>query len=196
MNRHEFSAIAGRVVEAVLGPTGFSRDRSAHCTFWRTTPNQVYHFILLDPLSRGVWYDVKVFPSSPLIDPLFERRFPDGLEIPTDRWCYLGAQGVGPDQELYHCKSEETFRQRFEKTVKSRLIDLAVPYLNALQTVADMVPMIKDDGFEALALCQIGRSDDARPLLERERERLTRLDQSNPENAIWLKRIDELLATT
>jgi hypothetical protein len=193
MKRKQFSIILGSLFETVLEPAGFSREGSKHCTFWRSGGQDVYHFIIPDPLNRIASYDVKVFSTSPLIDPSFDRRFPDALEIPQDRWCYLSAQGVGPDQELFNCKNEENLRNRFEKTVKGYLLNLAIPYLDAIGSIAEMIPWIKDDGFRAIALYRVGRIAEAHPLLKRERERLAGLNSDSDEIALWLQWIDEAL---
>lgn len=193
MNRTQFFAIARTLFGGVLSPAGFTMNRSHKSTFYRRVSNDVYHFVLPDPLSRVAWYDVKVFPSSPVIDPLFDTRFPDALGIPTDHWSYLGSRGVGADQELFNCKYEDNMRRRFEKTVGPLLIDRAIPYLNQFQTIEEMIPWLKHPLSLGMALHHVGRVDEARPILQQERTRLMSIRDDSHELTAIIHRIDRLL---
>ncbi len=177
----------------VLQEHGFTTDRSQHCTFHRKASDQIYHFIVPDLGSRGAWYDIKVFPSSPLIDPFFVERFPDDMGIPSDSWSYLSERGVGMDQGQFNCKSEENFVQRFEKTVRELLINSAIPYLNQFQTIENLIPVIRRPGFMGLALHHVGRVAEAIPMLEQERDRLVAMGSSDRLVTANIERINELL---
>lgn len=149
--------------------------------------------MLPDLGSRGAWYDVKVFPVSPLLAPSFDSQFPDELGIPSDSWSYLSDHGIGLDQQLFNCKSEENMRQRFESTVKPLLLTKAMSYLDPIQTVQDMLPLIKHPSFRCLAMHHVGRSEEAKSLLQKERDRLSKCDVSNDVVARLLARVDHLL---
>jgi hypothetical protein len=193
MNRKQFYAAAGSLFEQVLGPAGFTREGSRRCTFWRKTTADIYHFVAADPHVQMAQYDVKVFATGPAIDPLFHRRFPDDLEIPTDRWCYLSESGVGPEQQLFNRRNDENLRNRFEKTVRTLLADVAIPYLDGIETIEDLLPLIHNDGFRAMALYASGHVAEAHPLLRRVRSRFAELNAGNVENQIWLRAIDDRL---
>ncbi len=178
--------------EPVLHKHAFSLDGSRHCTFQRKASDEVYHFIVPDLGRRGAWYDVKVFPASPQLDPLFAERFPDDIGIPTDSWSYLSERGVGLNQEQFNCKSAENFANRFEKTVR-QLLSAAVDYLNQFQTVESMIPVIKSPLSLGIALHHVGRIEEARPVLKQQQERLSATGSSDRVVTAWLERISELL---
>ncbi len=180
----------------VLEPLGFSNEGSQYCTFHRQSSEGVFHFVMPDLGTRGAWYDIKVFPASPTLDPLFSEQFPDDVGIPTDSFSYLSERGVGLDQEKFNCKSVENFTSRFEKTVRGLLEQKAVTYLDQFQKFEDMLPVIKNPMFLAIALHQVGRVDEARPLLEQQRERLARTGSEERSVTVRMQRIDELLQLT
>ncbi len=196
MTPKQFDKAVLKLFGPVLMEQGFTSEGSRCCTFYRKASSEVYHFLVPDPGSRGAWYDIKVFPSSPALDPLFAERFPDDLGIPSDSWSYLSERGVSLDQGRFNCKTEENFVNRFEKTVRKLLTDTAIPYLDQLQQVTDMLPIIKRPGFMGLALHHIGRIDEARPLLQQERDRLLAVESSDPMVIAYTERINELLQST
>lgn len=195
MKPRQFYDIARELFDGVLPRAGFSRQHSRFCTYCRRVGGDVYHLVMPDLGTRGVWYDVKVFPASPHLQPLFESHFPDALEVTTDRWSYLSEEGVGMTQGRFNCKYEDNFRRRFEKTVKPLLINVALPYLDKIQTIKDTIPLLKNAGFLGSALHYVGRRGESKPLLEKERERLLQLDTREEIVAAWLDRVNELLAT-
>lgn len=152
------------------------------------------HIILPDLGRSGGWYDVKVFPASPLLDPQFEECFPDDLALPTDSWSYLSERGLGPSQETFNCKHEDNMRRRFQKTVGPLLITKAIPYLDRIRTIEDMLPLIRHPLPLGCALHHVGRIEEARPILREQRDRLSRLDQQDSRIAAWLRKLDELLS--
>jgi hypothetical protein len=195
MNRREFYEIARELFDGTLRPVGFSRERSDFSTYYRQAGDDIYHLVVPDLGSRGVWYDVKVFPTSPHLQPLFQSRFPDALQVTTDRWSYLSEEGVGMTQGRFNCKYEDNFRRRFQNTVKPLLINVALPYLDKIQTMEDVIPLLKNACFLGSALHYVGRRDEARVLLEQERKRLLQLDTREEIVAAWVERVNQLLAT-
>jgi len=194
MKESEFNLLANELFGSVLLPLGFTNQGTQHCTFYRKVGEEVYHFIMPSMGSRRVWYQVHVFPHSPAIYPLFEHRFPDNLGIPTDRCSLLSEyDGVNVTQQQFHCKYEEGFRRGFTRTVQPLLLNAAVPYLDQFQTVADIIPVIRHPSFLGFALHHVGRSDEAIAALQRERERLKRLDTDNVDVATLLEHVDQLL---
>lgn len=193
MTPKQFDKAALKLFGSVLQEHGFSSEGSRYCTFHRKASDEVYHFIIPDPGSRGAWYDIKVFPASPALDPLFTEHFPDDLGIPSDSWSRLSERGVGLDQGRFNCKSEENFENRFEKTVRDLLVSTAIPFLDQFRQVADMLPVIKNAGFMGLALHHVGRTDEARPLLEQERDRLTATGSTERVVTANIERINGLL---
>ena len=193
MTPKQFDHTAVALFGSALGPHGFSSDKSRFCTFYRKASAEVYHIILPDLGSRGAWYDVKVFPASPVLDPLFESQFPDDLGIPTDNWSYLSDRGIGLDQERFNCMSEENFRRRFNGTVKDLLLKHAIPYLDRIQTVQDILPLIRVRMYHGFALYHLGRKGEAQNILEQEQLRLEQLNSSDASVTVRLNRIREIL---
>lgn len=100
---------------------------------------------------------------------------------------------LGLDQQQFNCKSEENLRQRFESTVKPLLLTKAIPYLDRIQTVQDMLPLIKHPSFLGLAMHHVGRTEEAKSLLQKERDRLSKLDQGDKTVSNLLSRVNQLL---
>lgn len=154
-----------------LMPLGFDCSRSRHSTFYRNL-GDCWHFILADPLKSGTQYDIKVFASSPLIDPCFETSFPDDLGIPADVRCSLASTGVGLDTERFACRDDAAFAHSFASTVKPRLLDVALPFLDRIQSLESMLPTIHNRRFRAIAMYRLGQRAEARSDLEAEYLRL------------------------
>lgn len=193
MTGNEFDLLATELFGEVLLPLGFTHQKSARCTFYRLVGNEVFHFVMPDIGRRGAWYDIRVFPHTPAIYPLFDQRFPDNLGIPTDRFSLLSEKNVGPDQSQFHCKNEDAFRRDFAANVGPSLARVAIPYLDRFRTVADIVPVIRHPSFLGFALYHVGRFDEARSALQQERERLRKLDTSNKDISVLLERVEQLL---
>jgi hypothetical protein len=193
MKQREFDALANECFRSVLVPYGFTNEGSMRCTFYRKGPNGVYHFIIPSVGTGGTWYCIRVFPDSPHIDPLFERRFPDGGGIPTDSFSCLSEKEVGLTQRQFNCKNEENFRKGFSNKVSPLLLKVAIPYLDRFQTVADIIPAIRHPSFLGFALHHVGRTSEAVAVLSKERERLRRLDTTNTEVASMLEHVESLL---
>jgi hypothetical protein len=194
MKEKEFRVLAKELFGSVLTPLGFTSEQSQRCTFYRKVKDEIYHFVMPSIGSRGVWYQIYVFPHSPAICPLFKAKFPDNLGIPTDR-CSLVSQhdGVNITQEQFNCKYEENFRRGFANKVAPLLLKVAVPYLDRFQTVADIIPVIRHASFLGFALHHVGRSMEAAAALQKERDRLRGLDTTNKDVATLLEHVERLL---
>lgn len=193
MNENQFDMIARKTFGALLSGKGFSCEKSRYCCFYRETRGGVFHFVLPDIARGGAWYDVRVFASSPEIDPDFEASFPDDLGIPSGLFSFLNPKsGVGPDQKQFHCRTEEGFLRGFAD-VGDALIEKAVPYLDKIQSLSDLIPYIVADVYRGIALHRAGQTEIARPLLEREFERLSSIQDPTPKVERWLCAIQSLL---
>jgi len=193
MKPSQFDKLARVHFGRVLEPYGFSCARSRFATFHRKATGDVFHFIMPDAGTRGAWYDVKVFASTPALDPTFQDDFPE-VGIPSDIWSQLSEHGIGMRQTQFNCKSEENMVRRFERTVAPALVNVAVPFLDGIQTLEDLIPHIRENLYLAYALHAVGRVSEARPLLEAERVRLG--GSVNPASSLIvanLRKIDELL---
>ena len=138
LSRKQFDAEARRALSEVLGSHGFDCAASEGSTFYREASAGLFHIVLLDPLARLPKFDVRVFPHSPLLEgDGWAEKFPDSLGIPTGSLSYLHSRnGVGPDQELFFCKSTEVFLQDFGARVKPALLRFALPYLDRIRSVS------------------------------------------------------------
>lgn len=192
MTRKQFDKNVLKIFTPVLAPHGFESVRSRRCTFYRQV-GDVFHIIIPDRGTRGSWYDIRVFPASPLIDPIFHQQFPDDLGIPTDSWSLLSEHGVGLSQAQFGCRDEERFANRFEKSVRPLLESIAIPYLNQFTSIATMIDAIKHPMFLGPALHEVGRVEEARPILLAQRDRLAAIDSNELVVTARLERIEELL---
>jgi len=190
MNSIDFEKIARELFGAVLEPYGFTTEGSRHCTFHRKVNNEIFNVIIPDLGSNGVWYDIKVAPLSPALDPLFEERYPDNVGIYTDaylsRYC-----GVGQEQQKFNCKYAENFRRIFENEVRDLIAVHAINYLENINTVSDLLHLIKHDLVRGFALHYLGRHQEARPILEAQKKRFSNSNDPNVKKMI--KYLDKLL---
>jgi len=181
MKSSQFDRLARKLFGDVLSDFGFSCEKSKHCMFHRKTAEEVFHFVLPDRGTKGSWFDVKVFATSPRIDPRFPICFPDELGIPSDRYSFLNKwSGVGPQQQAFKCETPEEMQDTFEFEVKPLLLASAVPFLDKVASIVDLVPFIKRPFFLGLALKETGSSAKAKPILQAERDRLEAIFRSNP----------------
>ena len=194
MKQKEFNLVARDVFGNLLAPFGFSSEMSRYARFYRRVSSEVCHFISCNRHRDGDRYDVLVFPSSPIVDPTFDLDFPDNLGVPTDTSPYLSERGIN-GQQLFNCRYEDNMRRRFEKTVRQLVLTIALPYLDKIQTISDMIPFLKHPYTLGFALHHVGRIEEAKELLVRERVRFAGLDLNDPGVAGVARRIAEILAS-
>ncbi|MFN3151366.1 hypothetical protein [Bremerella sp.] len=194
MKAKQFDKLAKEAFGSVLHDFGFTSEGSRWCTFHRQVNEDIYHFILPDLSSRGVWYDVKVFATCPRLDPLFSEKFPDSLGIPTD-YCYLAPSGIGLDQTSFNTKSEENFRNRFKIQVASLLTNVAIPYLDRIQSLEDLLPLIQSPHYIAIASFYLYGDEKSRELLRQQHKRFLSYETDDKAIVSILTLIEGLLAT-
>ena len=171
MTPKAFDKLARDHFSETLVPLGFSCEKSSTCTFYRASGNGIWHIVMPDLGTRGAWYDVKVFPCCESLEPLFTKDFPDELGVPTDSFCYLSSKGVGHSQEQFNCKSEENFRNRYQRTVGPLLVQFAVPYLDQIRSLEEMVPVIRSPLYRATAMFLVNKNDETREMVQQQRVR-------------------------
>jgi hypothetical protein len=135
---------------------------------------------------------MKIVPEQP---PLFnyQRDILD-VGIPSDVSSRLSEHdGISSRQEQFNCKNEENLRRGFTSKVGPLLLNVAIPYLDRFQTVEDIIPAIRHPSFLGFALHHVGRIVEAIAALEKERDRLRRLDTSNEDVACLLQHVERLL---
>lgn len=189
MQARAFDRLAKEKFGEVLADFGFSTNGSRHCSFhrWR---GDIVHLVVPDPGRDGTWFDIRVFAHSPLIDPGFERRFPDHLGIPSGSLSFLHpVSGVGPDQQRYRCNKPEGFLRNFEDLVRPALLNHAIPFQDRIVSLEALLPTVVDPFYRAVCLWQLGQQDEARPLLEAE---LARLQGLASEAVVVAENIDHL----
>jgi hypothetical protein len=195
MPLRDFDRIARPLFSESLAPHGFSDTKSKHCIFYRKVSEDIFHFIGPDP-HKGRWFDVKVFASSPSIDPLFEKRFPDALGIPLDIYCYLNKwTGVGSEQQAFKCETKQQLTEAYSAEVKPLLIDKGIPALDRIKTIGDLLPLIRHRLFLGFALNAVGKTTEAQQNLEAERSRLSRSlkQDKSGDAALVIAKINELI---
>lgn len=175
MKQKEFDQLCLELFAPVLEPHGFSAQGSKYCTFHRKLSADIYNVVIPDMGSRGVWFDVKVAPVSPKLDPLFESKFPDSIGMFTPN-LLSKYDGVGITQQQFNCKYEENLRRVFKNEVEPLLREKAIPYLDSIKNLEDLMPFIRHDLIKGLLLFELGRIQEARPLLEQQQ----RLLEGNP----------------
>jgi len=140
----EFFRLARRAFDDVLKPHGFSCAESRRATFYRKASDFVWHLVTPVRSVRLPKYDVWVFPHSPAIEPSFVLKFPDHLSPATDVWCHLHpTEGIGLSQEWYSGRTEEGFVRNFDRFVAPALIEHAIPYLENIRELDQLLPLIR-----------------------------------------------------
>ena len=172
-----FYKLATKLFGEVLEPYGFTCEGSKDSTYHRRTDHDVYHIITPDQSRYGEKYSVMVFATAKELVLEFNERFPDGLGVPMGSDCRLcDKRGVGSYPDDFSCKDAASMRADFESRVAPALEKHAVPHLDKLQTLDDLVPLIHHKLTLAIALAVCGRHAESKNLLEQERQRLFRID--------------------
>ncbi len=176
MTKTEFKRLVRINFDPLLNSHGFSCKDSKRCVYWRKAPNDIYHIISPDVLRGGERYDVVVYASSPVIYGDFWDRFPDWIPYTNGNNGYLSPEeGVGDYQKLYFCRNPDAFMNSFKRDVAPALMNIAIPYLDKIQTIEDLIPTIRPSGMMGAALLQVGRTAEAKQLIENEIKRLSEL---------------------
>jgi hypothetical protein len=143
---------------------------------------------------RGTSFGIRVFTTSPLIDPSFDDCFPDDIGIPSDVCSSLHPlRGVSFRSHEYRCRLEEGFIRNFNKDAKPALLEKALPFLSKITTLQDMMPFIKSPFYKGVTLWLVGSKEDARPLLESELQRLSLIRDDSGKIATSIYFIKSLL---
>lgn len=122
---------------------GFEVQTKYGPTYFKANENDVYHFIMPQTNRRGDWFDVMIFANSPKINPKFEAYFENGIDVPSDNNSYLHpVEGIHWRQKCYKCGREEDFINSFNKEVLPALQTFALPYLEKINTVSDLVKTV------------------------------------------------------
>lgn len=176
MTKTEFKRIIRTNFDPILTPHGFSCEGSKRCAYWRKASDDIYHIISPDILRSGERYDIVVYASSPLIYGDFWDRFPDWIPYTNGSNGYLSPEdGVSDYQKLYFCGNLDAFMNSFKRDAAPALASVAIPYLDKIQTIEDLIPTIRDGGMMGAALLQVGRTTEAKQRIESEIMRLSEL---------------------
>ena len=192
MRSKQFDKQAKGLFGEVISEFGFSPEGSKRATFWRKIPDDIYHIIMPSLNKGGIDFSVFVFPTSPIVQPRFEDKFPDDLGVVTHS--FLNEKtGIGPNATNFWCKYPDILDRQFEKRVRRLLIDKAIPYLDRFFSLASMVSDIRNPFALALALDHLGNRTGARKALEPELKRLALMDKSNPDLAAIIDLAEKLI---
>lgn len=195
MKEKQFDLLAKENFGRILKPHGFSADLSKYSTFYREVSDNIYHVIMPDLSTDGSWFDIRVFATSSLIEPGFSEGFPDEVGIPSDSFSLLHPRfGVGARQQKYRCKTEEGFIRNFSKDVISALEDKAIPYLDEINSLKDLMPYVRRDFYLGATLWHIGEHEKATELLMAEKSRLSNIDDDTGRVSALLSYIDNILS--
>jgi hypothetical protein len=129
----------------VLEPHGFTTQGSKTSVFWRKTEGGIYHYVVAWRALRSPKYDIMVFAHSPLLADEYSDRHPDQIGCPISGYLH-GKHGVGMRSEQLFCRTEEGLLRDFEKRGKDMLIQHAIPFLNNIETLEDLAPLINSVG--------------------------------------------------
>jgi len=145
MGPKKFAQMSRKFMGTLLSSHGFETIGEVSPIYYRVNENDIYHFISPRLGSRGVWFDIMVFGHSPILQDNFHEEFPDNLGVTADSLGYLHpVTGVGMDQQMYRCRTEEGFVRNFNQQAKPALEKFALPYLDKLQTIDDVIATIPE----------------------------------------------------
>jgi hypothetical protein len=176
MTKTEIKRLIRASFDPILSPRGFSCDETANVVYWRKVESNIYHIVAVSALQQNTRYQIVVFGTSPVVDADFETRFPHDLHIVNAPACYLSQEeGVSDYQKLYFCGTLDAFKTSFERDAAPALINSAIPYLDKLETLQDLIPTMRAGGMVGAALLHVGRTQEAKPYIENEIRRLAAL---------------------
>jgi hypothetical protein len=176
MTRAEFKRFVRSNFDPILIPQGFSCGGILNVIYWRKVGGEIFHLIAVSALQQNTRYQIMVFGSSPIIEDDFESRFPNDLHIVNAPTCYLSPEdGVSDYQKLYFCGNPDAFMTSFKRDTAPALANIAIPYLDKIQTMEDLIPTIRPGGMMGAALLHVGRTVEAKRYVESEIRRLSGL---------------------
>ena len=176
MTKAEFLRLIRANFDPILAPHGFSCEGSKRCVYWRKVSDEIYHIISPSALRRVDRYDINVYATSPLIEEDFFDKFPDWLPFTNGDVGYLSPErGVGDYQKLYFCGNPDAFMTSFQRDTAPALVEIAIPYLDRIQNMGDLIPTIRLGGMMGAALLHVGRIAEAKRYIESEIKRLSDL---------------------
>jgi hypothetical protein len=174
MKRAEYLRMIRTNFDPILLPHGFSCEGSKRCAYWRKISDDIFHIISPDALRRMERYDINVFATSPFIHEEFFDLIPDGLPYTNGGFGYLSPEeGVGRYQKLYFCANPDAFIRSFRRDTIPALVNFALPYLEKIKTMEDLIPTIRGDSMLGAALVHVGKLAEARPFIENTIKQLT-----------------------
>jgi hypothetical protein len=176
----------------LLKPYGFYCQNDENIAFYRVISNNIYHVIIPDLSMDGTWFDIKVFATSPQIEPDFSPKLPISGGVPSDIYCYLHpVYGVG-ERKQYRCNHEEGFIRNFTKEAKPAILEKALPFLDDITNLETLIPTIRNDYYFGVALWHVGEKEKALPILRKELERLSSIKDESDRVASSIKFIRDL----
>lgn len=176
MKIQEFNRTIRTYFDPILIPHGFSCEGSKRCVYWRKVSDEIFHLISPDLLRGGDRYDITVYVSSPLIYGDFWKNFPDWIPYTNGNNGYLSPEeGVADYQKLYFSRNQEAFESSFNRDASPALNKIAIPYLDRIQTIEGVIPIIRSGGMLGAALLHVGRTAEAKQYIESEIARLSAL---------------------
>ena len=132
---------------SILKEHGFTTSDSNKSVFWRKTEDGLYHYISVWRALRKPKYDIMVFAFHPSFDDDFDKKHPDEIGCPINGYLHPKF-GVGVRAEQLFCKTKEGFERDFENKGKPMLLQHALPFLDKIQNLNDLEPLITAPGLK------------------------------------------------
>jgi len=163
----------------ILLPRGFSPEGSKQGVFWRKSGDDIYHIISPSRDRSMDRYSVAVYASSPIVYGDFWTYFPD-LNLLNGGSGYLSPEhGISDYKKMFFCRNPEAFATSFNRDTAPALLNIALPYLDDITDMNDLIPTIRDCGMMGPALLHVGRHAEAKSRIESEIRSLERLPRDN-----------------
>ena len=176
MTKTEFKRAIRINFDPILTPHGFSCEGSTRCCYWRKASDEIYHIISPSMRRYGDRYDITVYATSPLIYEDFSANFPDWVPYTNGNHGYLSPEdGISSYAKAYFCNNPDAFMTSFKRDTAPALTNIAIPYLDKIQTMQDLMPTISAPGMMGAALLHVGRAAEAKHYIESEIRRLSAL---------------------
>lgn len=159
----------------VLEPIGFVDAPLGHSILWRKVSAEINHVIGPNLTVRGDRFEVWVYPHSCVCS-----TGPDEINpLPGMPYFLNELAGVSSCQQSWPCGTEEELTGSFETEIKPLILTKAIPYLDQIKCLADMLPLLEPDPvgewFRGIVLLHCGRRQEAKEAFLKERERILQL---------------------